>query len=66
VDQATGGDPADFMLNGAHPSHFEHVLAGAEPWVGRIRGLPANSSQQSHAPLNEVLSSAAGDPHAAW
>jgi len=53
VDAATGGAPAYYMINCAHPTHFEHVLATDEPWLGRIRGLRANASTKSHAQLNE-------------
>ena len=42
-----------YMINCAHPSHFEAVLADEGRWLGRIRGLRANASRQSHAELNE-------------
>jgi hypothetical protein len=35
VDAGTSGYPAYYMINCAHPTHFEHVLAEGGPWVGR-------------------------------
>lgn len=61
VDAATGAYPAYYMLNCAHPSHFESQLNG-EAWTRRIRGLRANASRQSHAELNESPSLDIGDP----
>ena len=54
VDDATFGYPAYFMINCAHPSHFDQVVGGDEPWVERIRGLRANASRMSHTELNEA------------
>lgn len=62
VDDATSGYPAYFMINCAHPSHFDQVLAGNEPWLKRIRGLRANASRMSHAELDEAPELDAGDP----
>jgi len=62
VDSATGGAPAYYMINCAHPTHFEHVLATSEPGLRRIRGLRANASTQSHAQLNESTELDEGDP----
>lgn len=61
VDAATGGGPAYYMLNCAHPTHFEQVL---EPgaWSSRIRGLRANASRRSHAELDESTTLDDGDP----
>jgi len=53
VDAATLSYPCYYMINCAHPTHFEQVLAKALPWVERIRGLRANASRLSHAELNE-------------
>ena len=60
VEAATDGGPAYYMLNCAHPTHFEHVLEG--PWVERIRGLRANASTRSHAELDEAEDLDDGDP----
>ena len=62
VDAATSGYPAYYMINCAHPTHFEHVVAEAEPWATRIRGLRGNASRQSHAELNESAELDVGDP----
>ena len=62
VDDATGSGPAYYMVNCAHPSHFEDVLAVDEPWVTRIRGVRANASRRSHAELDEAEDLDDGDP----
>lgn len=62
VDDATLGYPAYFMINCAHPSHFDHLLHGDEPWAVRIRGLRANASTMSHAELNEASELDVGNP----
>ena len=61
VDEATGGYPAYYMLNCAHPEHFAPALGG-EGWTGRIRGLRANASRKSHAELNDSAELDIGDP----
>jgi homocysteine S-methyltransferase len=62
VDDATGGAAEAFMVNCAHPTHFERVLDGDEKWRERIRGLRANASTMSHAELDEAEELDAGDP----
>jgi homocysteine S-methyltransferase len=62
VDDATSGSPAYFMINCAHPSHFDQVLGEDEPWLERIRGLRANASRMSHAELDEASEIDAGIP----
>ncbi|CAG0986083.1 homocysteine S-methyltransferase [Methylophilaceae bacterium] len=62
VDETTSGYPAYFMINCAHPSHFDHVVPEDEPWVARIRGLRANASRMSHDELNEAPELDAGSP----
>lgn len=62
MDAATSRYPSYYMINCAHPTHFEHVLAGGEPWAKRIRGLRANASRKSHAELNESPELDVGDP----
>jgi homocysteine S-methyltransferase len=61
VDSETDAAPAYFMVNCAHPSHFEHVLDG-NGWRERIRGVRANSSKMSHAELDEAEELDPGDP----
>jgi homocysteine S-methyltransferase len=62
VDAATSRYPSYYMINCAHPTHFESVLAEGEPWTRRIRGLRANASRKSHAELNESPELDIGDP----
>ncbi|MCG8548660.1 MAG: homocysteine S-methyltransferase family protein [Alphaproteobacteria bacterium] len=62
VDEATGHGPAYFMINCAHPTHFDEVLPTGEPWVERIRGLRGNASTKSHAELDEATELDDGDP----
>jgi S-methylmethionine-dependent homocysteine/selenocysteine methylase len=52
--------PAYFMLNCAHPSHFD--LPEGESWTERIHGLRANASTLSHAELDEAEELDEGDP----
>jgi S-methylmethionine-dependent homocysteine/selenocysteine methylase len=63
VDGDTGSAPAYYMINCAHPSHFESVLEGDAAWTQRIRGLRANASTKSHAELDEADELDEGDPH---
>jgi S-methylmethionine-dependent homocysteine/selenocysteine methylase len=60
VDRDTGSLPAYYMINCAHPTHFESVLH--QPWTHRIRGLRANASTMSHAELDEAEELDEGDP----
>jgi S-methylmethionine-dependent homocysteine/selenocysteine methylase len=62
VEEATDGAAAYFMVNCAHPTHFEHVLDPEQPWAARIRGVRANASTKSHAELDESDELDAGDP----
>ena len=62
VDAATAAYPAYYMINCAHPTHFERVLDGKQPWAQRLRGLRANASRQSHAELNGSPTLDTGDP----
>ena len=61
VDAATDPTPAYYMVNCAHPTHFEHVLQSGGNWTGRIRGLRANASRASHAELDEAEELDRGD-----
>jgi S-methylmethionine-dependent homocysteine/selenocysteine methylase len=62
VDDETGGAPAYYMINCAHPNHFRDALEVGEEWQGRIRGLRANASTKSHAELDEAEELDTGDP----
>jgi homocysteine S-methyltransferase len=60
VDAATEAGPAYYMVNCAHPTHFEDVLA--DGGLARVRGLRANASMKSHAELDEAEDLDQGDP----
>jgi S-methylmethionine-dependent homocysteine/selenocysteine methylase len=61
VDGATAYAPAYYMINCAHPTHFDSVITKGA-WRGRIGGLRANASVKSHAELNESTELDAGNP----
>ena len=62
VDAATDNEPAYYMINCAHPTHFGGVVATQQPWLQRVRGLRANASTMSHAELDEAEELDAGNP----
>jgi homocysteine S-methyltransferase len=62
VDAETGGAPAYFMVNCAHPTHFDGVLPADAAWLERLAGIRANASTKSHAELDESEELDAGDP----
>jgi len=62
TDAETDGYTAYYMINCAHPTHFQQVLNGGGHWRTRIRGLRANASSRSHAELDESTDLDAGDP----
>ena len=62
VDRETQCAPAYFMINCAHPTHFEAVLEAGGSWVSRIGGLRTNASTKSHAELDEATELDEGDP----
>lgn len=62
VDSATEQGPAYYMINCAHPTHFEHLFAAPAPWQARIRGIRANASTKSHAELDEAETLDDGNP----
>ncbi len=57
VDRRTADGPAYYMINCAHPTHFESTMDEGASWTDRIRGLRANASCMSHEELDasEVL-----------
>lgn len=61
VDEATEQGPAYYMINCAHPTHFDHVLTG-EPWTERIKAVRANASRMSHDELDNAEALDRGDP----
>ena len=62
TDAATSEGPAYYMINCAHPTHFEAVLDSDSAWDARIRGLRANASTKTHAELDEATELDDGDP----
>ena len=62
VDRETNGAPAYYMINCAHPTHFEGALEDGAAWVKRLRGLRANSSRCSHAELDNAPELDMGNP----
>jgi homocysteine S-methyltransferase len=62
VDAATGAYPHYYMINCAHPSHFDAVIAGDAAWLQRIGGIRANASTMSHQQLDESETLDDGDP----
>jgi S-methylmethionine-dependent homocysteine/selenocysteine methylase len=61
VDDATGQGPAYYMVNCAHPSHFDHVLGDGQPWLERVKAVRANASRLSHAELDAAEELDRGD-----
>ena len=61
TDEATGGSPAYYMVNCAHPTHFAEVVRSGEPWLERVKGIRANASALSHAELDEATELDRGD-----
>jgi S-methylmethionine-dependent homocysteine/selenocysteine methylase len=62
VDAVTARGPAYYMINCAHPTHFDHVLTADAPWTSRLRGLRANASRMSHAELDNAPELDIGNP----
>jgi len=62
VDAATQTYPAYYMINCAHPSHFDDALQEGAGWTARIGGLRANASTLSHAELDAMIELDIGDP----
>ncbi|MBY0224462.1 MAG: homocysteine S-methyltransferase family protein [Hyphomicrobium sp.] len=62
VDEQTGGGPAYYMINCAHPVHFMQALEPGATWMGRLRGIRANASQRSHEELDQSPDLDDGNP----
>jgi S-methylmethionine-dependent homocysteine/selenocysteine methylase len=62
TDAATDSAPAYYMVNCAHPSHFQGTLAEDAAWKRRIGGIRANASRRSHAELDEAAELDCGNP----
>jgi len=64
IDAATGAAPAYYMINCAHPTHFDAALPAGAAWLQRLGGLRANASAKSHAELDQATELDIGDPDA--
>jgi S-methylmethionine-dependent homocysteine/selenocysteine methylase len=62
IDRSTDAAPAYYMINCAHPTHFEDKLKLGAAWMSRIRGIRANASRLSHAELDQATALDAGNP----
>ncbi|MHC4959286.1 MAG: homocysteine S-methyltransferase family protein [Planctomycetota bacterium] len=62
VDECCDAPPVYYMINCAHPTHFDHALEAGEAWTRRIRGIRANASVLSHAELDEATELDDGNP----
>lgn len=62
VDHLTGGYPAWFMVNCAHPDHIAAGIRSGAAWTRRVGALRANASRLSHAELEATDTLDAGDP----
>lgn len=62
VDQQTDQGPAYYMINCAHPTHFDHLFATDAPWHQRLKGLRGNASCLSHAELDNAETLDDGNP----
>jgi S-methylmethionine-dependent homocysteine/selenocysteine methylase len=62
TDAETGASPVYYMINCAHPTHFNHVIGGDAAWMQRIYGVRANASCMSHAELDQATELDDGNP----
>jgi S-methylmethionine-dependent homocysteine/selenocysteine methylase len=62
VDAASERYATYFMINCAHPTHFQDVLKPGAAWVQRVRGIRANASCRSHAELDAATELDPGNP----
>ena len=61
-DWETAKAAAYYMINCAHPTHFQAELIKSGAWTKRLRGLRANSSKRSHAELDVAPDLDIGNP----
>lgn len=62
VDVTTDSAPVYYMINCAHPEHFNDTLTHDDKWLNRIHGIRANASRKSHAELDECEELDDGNP----
>jgi S-methylmethionine-dependent homocysteine/selenocysteine methylase len=63
IDHLTDAYVSYYMINCAHPYHFNRVLNAPGSWKLRIRGIRANASDKSHAELDVSTTLDPGDKH---
>ncbi len=54
--------PVHFMINCAHPTHFQSELIQGAGWLNRIGGFRSNASTLSHAELDQCEELDEGNP----
>lgn len=66
IDRETYAYPFYYMINCAHPTHFQSELSSEDKntsmWMKRIGGVRANASCKSHAELDESTELDSGNP----
>ena len=62
TDDLTGSYPAYYMINCAHPAHFDKIVAADQRGLARVMGLRTNASMKSHTELDESPTLDRGDP----
>lgn len=62
TDALTGAAPAYYMVNCAHPTHFDAALRTDAAWIKRLRGIRANASTKSHEELDNSTELDEGNP----
>ena len=62
VDRETNSGPVHFMINCAHPDHFDSTLVQGGKWLERVGAVRANASRMSHAELDEAEELDEGNP----
>ncbi|MDH5445672.1 MAG: homocysteine S-methyltransferase family protein [Gammaproteobacteria bacterium] len=62
VDRESYAYPFYYMVNCAHPTHFQHEINGDDMWTRRIGGIRANASCKSHTELDECTELDSGNP----
>jgi len=62
TDAETDGYAVYYMINCAHPTHFDNMIRTGGRWRKRVGGLRANASRCSHAELDAATELDAGNP----
>jgi S-methylmethionine-dependent homocysteine/selenocysteine methylase len=62
VERESDAYPTYYMINCAHPAHFERVIGDLGSLARRVRGLRANASRLSHAELDACTTLDSGNP----